>query len=130
MISAVGLQASWHVLDASCGSGSFLPLMANLIGPSGRLTAIDLAPEHVAAVEVLVKSGHFPCPIELHSGTLLLDVPMSIEPPQAGSSFVSLFLWASNGEAAHSFELYNRRLKAAGFREVKQLGERWLSAIK
>ena len=44
MLSAVGLQAGWHVLDAGCGSGSFLPLMANLLGPSGHITAIDLTP--------------------------------------------------------------------------------------
>lgn len=63
-------------------------------------------------------------------GTLLLDVPMSTQPPQEGSSFVSLFLWASGGGAAHSFESYQQWLKAAGFREVKLLSERWVSTIK
>jgi SAM-dependent methyltransferase len=68
MLSAAGLQAGWHVLDAGCGSGSFLPLMANLVGPSGRITTIDLSPEHVAAVEALVKSGCFSCLIEPRLG--------------------------------------------------------------
>jgi ubiquinone/menaquinone biosynthesis C-methylase UbiE len=63
-------------------------------------------------------------------GTLVLDAPMSTEPPQEGSSFVSLFLWASGGGAAHSFESYNRWLKTAGFGEVEQLSERWVSAVK
>jgi SAM-dependent methyltransferase len=63
-------------------------------------------------------------------GTLLLDVPMSTGTPQEGSSFVSLFLWASGGGAAHSFESYQQWLKAAGFGEVKPLSERWVSAVK
>jgi hypothetical protein len=63
-------------------------------------------------------------------GTLVLDVPMSTGTPHEGSSFVSLFLWASGGGAAQSFESYHKWLKEAGFREVKQLSERWLSAIK
>ncbi|MCL4298624.1 MAG: methyltransferase domain-containing protein [Anaerolineae bacterium] len=63
-------------------------------------------------------------------GTLVLDVPMSTGTPQESSSFVSLFLWASGGGAAHSFESYRQWLKEAGFREVKALGERWTSAVK
>jgi cyclopropane fatty-acyl-phospholipid synthase-like methyltransferase len=63
-------------------------------------------------------------------GTLVLDVPMSTEQPKEGSSFLSLFLWASGSGAAHSFESYNQWLKEVGFKEVKQLSERWLSAVK
>ncbi len=63
-------------------------------------------------------------------GTLLLDVPMSTGTPQEGSTFVSLFLWASSGGATHSFESYQQWLKAAGFGEVKPLSERWVSAVK
>jgi arsenite methyltransferase len=50
MISSVGLKSGWHVLDAGCGSGGFLPIMAELIGPNGKISAIDVAPEHVDAV--------------------------------------------------------------------------------
>lgn len=64
------------------------------------------------------------------SGTLVLDVPMSTGIPQESSSFVSLFLWASGGGAAHSFESYRQWLKEAGFQEVNPLGERWASAVK
>jgi ubiquinone/menaquinone biosynthesis C-methylase UbiE len=63
-------------------------------------------------------------------GILMLDVPMSTEPPQESSSFVSLFLWASGGGTAYSCESYRQWLKEVGFREVKQLGERWMSAVK
>jgi len=42
MLASVGLGTGWHVLDAGCGSGSHLPLLAGHLGPGGRLTAIDL----------------------------------------------------------------------------------------
>jgi len=32
MLRSVGLQAEWHVLDAGCGSGSSLPLLAEIVG--------------------------------------------------------------------------------------------------
>jgi ubiquinone/menaquinone biosynthesis C-methylase UbiE len=37
-----------HVLDAGCGSGAFLPLLAEQVGPHGRVSALDLTAEHVA----------------------------------------------------------------------------------
>jgi ubiquinone/menaquinone biosynthesis C-methylase UbiE len=48
LVRRAGFAPGWHVLDAGCGSGSFLPLLAGIVGEHGRLSAIDLAPEHVA----------------------------------------------------------------------------------
>lgn len=42
-----GFRPGWHVLDAGCGSGSFLPVLADLVGPAGAVTAIDLDPSNV-----------------------------------------------------------------------------------
>lgn len=38
-------------MDAACGVGSFLPLMIELIGAGGEVSAIDLALENVKAVK-------------------------------------------------------------------------------
>jgi hypothetical protein len=46
MLRWVGIQPGWHVLDAAYGS--FLPLMTELVGPSGKISAMDLAPENIA----------------------------------------------------------------------------------
>jgi ubiquinone/menaquinone biosynthesis C-methylase UbiE len=46
---AVGFQPGWRVLDA--GSGSYLPLLGELVGSGGQLDAIDLDPANVAALE-------------------------------------------------------------------------------
>ncbi|MEZ0072044.1 alpha/beta fold hydrolase [Planotetraspora sp. GP83] len=47
-LGKVGIQPGWHVLDAGCGSGPFLPWLAELVGEPGRISAIDLAPENAA----------------------------------------------------------------------------------
>ncbi len=53
MLRAVGIQSGWHVLDAGCGSGGFLPLMAELVGPQGSIAAFDIAPENIERVNTL-----------------------------------------------------------------------------
>jgi len=70
----VGIQPGWHVLDAACGSGSFLPWLAELVGRSGRLAALDLAPDNVALVEQRVAEWDLPCQVEARVGTVL-DLP-------------------------------------------------------
>jgi len=70
-LRAVGIQPGWRVLDAACGSGSFLPLLAELVGPGGSLAALDLAPDNVALVERRVAEWALPCPVEARAGTVL-----------------------------------------------------------
>jgi arsenite methyltransferase len=70
MIRSAGIRSGWSVLDAGCGSGSFLPLLAELVGPGGQISALDLAPENVAAVEALVAAGALPCPIVAQVGSV------------------------------------------------------------
>jgi ubiquinone/menaquinone biosynthesis C-methylase UbiE len=68
MLRMVGLRRGWRLLDAGAGGGSFLPLMAELAGPSGRIVALDLAPENVAAIAARVAAGDFECSVEAHTG--------------------------------------------------------------
>ncbi|MEZ4864738.1 MAG: methyltransferase domain-containing protein [Caldilineaceae bacterium] len=72
MLHAVGIQLGWHVLDAGCGSGSFLPLMAELVGLSGRIDAFDLAPENIKQVEVMTKEWDVPVTAKVGS---LMELP-------------------------------------------------------
>ncbi|MCK6623749.1 MAG: SAM-dependent methyltransferase [Anaerolineae bacterium] len=118
MLSAVGLQAGWHVLDAGCGSGSFLPLMANLLGPSGHITAIDLTPENVATVEVLVKSDHFPCRVELRLGSVA-------EMPDEDATFDAVWnanvsQYLTDDELPAMLAEFRRAVKPGGLVAVKE----------
>lgn len=67
-LRAVGIQPGWHVLDAACGGGSYLPRLAELVGPQGRIAALDLTPENVAVVERRVVEWAFPCLVEAQIG--------------------------------------------------------------
>jgi SAM-dependent methyltransferase len=70
MLGSVGIQPGWHVLDAGCGAGSFLPLLSRLVGPGGRVSGLDLAPENVAAAERRAAAGEFACPVDLLVGNV------------------------------------------------------------
>lgn len=76
LLRSVGLRRGWHVLDAGCGAGSFLPLIAAEVGPTGRITALDLAPENIVAVEHRVASWALECPVSTGVGSLL-DLPLT-----------------------------------------------------
>lgn len=87
MIRDAGLQLGWHVLDAGCGGGSFLPLMSELVGSTGRITALDLAPENIAIVEQRIAEGQFVCPIDTKLSTIT-------ELPFADDTFDAI--WCAN----------------------------------
>ena len=64
MLRSVGIQPGWRVLDAACGAGSYLPLMSTLLGSSGSISALDLAPDNIAAVQGRIDDGEFACPVD------------------------------------------------------------------
>ena len=68
MLLEVGIESGWRVLDAGCGVGSHLPLLAERVGKSGRLAALDLAPGNVVLVEERVAGWNLPCPVEARVG--------------------------------------------------------------
>lgn len=61
MLASVGLRPGFHVLDAGCGSGSFLPDIAAHVGPTGRIHALDLDPDNVAVAAR--RGAALPCPL-------------------------------------------------------------------
>ncbi|HUZ02768.1 MAG TPA: methyltransferase domain-containing protein [Thermomicrobiaceae bacterium] len=69
-VRSAGFQPGWRVLDAGCGGGSFLPLLADLVGPSGQLAALDLAPENVAAVRARAAALDLAAPLEAEAGSV------------------------------------------------------------
>lgn len=63
ILRSVGLQPGWQVLDAGCGSGAHLPLLADLVGPRGRIAACDLAPDTVATIGRRVATAGIVTPV-------------------------------------------------------------------
>jgi ubiquinone/menaquinone biosynthesis C-methylase UbiE len=58
ILREVGVKQGFHVLDYGCGPGSYLLPLAELVGDSGRIYALDANPLAVATVEGLAaKNG-------------------------------------------------------------------------
>ncbi|WP_162815705.1 class I SAM-dependent methyltransferase [Microvirga aerophila] len=72
----VGIEPGWNVLDAGCGSGGYIPLLCELVGPAGQVAALDLAPENVTQVERIIQDGHCAAPVNLRVGSVL-DLPFA-----------------------------------------------------
>lgn len=65
-----GIQLGWQVLDAGAGSGSFLPFIADMVGTDGAITALDIAPENIAAIDERATEWGFPCHLETRVGSV------------------------------------------------------------
>ncbi len=56
-VDALDLTNDAWVLDAGCGSGRALPIMANRVGPNGRVVGFDATPEMVDEARRLGRGG-------------------------------------------------------------------------
>ncbi|MFN8493272.1 MAG: class I SAM-dependent methyltransferase [Caldilineaceae bacterium] len=70
-IAKVGIQPGWHVLDAGCGNGVFIPHIARAVGSTGMVTAVDLAPENVLAVEQFYAQARFSARLQTRVSSLV-----------------------------------------------------------
>lgn len=106
-----------NLLDADLGEGQFDAALC------GQITHYLTAEQNVGLFR-RIYSALSP------NGLLVIDCPMAQDEPTETASLLTLMLWANSGGAAHPFEKYQRWLADSGFRQVKQLGERWLAAVK
>ncbi|MFJ8313146.1 MULTISPECIES: class I SAM-dependent methyltransferase [unclassified Streptomyces] len=74
LLDQAGIRPGAHVLDAGCGPGDFLPHIAAGIGPHGRITAVDLAPDNAALAARRARAWRLPCPVDVHQADLR-DLP-------------------------------------------------------
>ncbi|MEZ4522167.1 MAG: class I SAM-dependent methyltransferase [Thermomicrobiales bacterium] len=55
--------------------GSFIPYLAELVGPQGKVTALDHAPENIEVVQKRLEASPQSCPVEPLQGGIL-DAPL------------------------------------------------------
>jgi arsenite methyltransferase len=67
----VGIQPGWNVLDAGCGGGNFLPLISAAVGSTGKIFAVDLAPENVYRAAQLAKECGLAAPVHVQTGNIV-----------------------------------------------------------
>ena len=56
-IRELGLREGSHVLDAGCGIGSHLSLLAEQVGPAGRVTGLDMSSDNLAVAEASARDA-------------------------------------------------------------------------
>jgi ubiquinone/menaquinone biosynthesis C-methylase UbiE len=54
ILKEVGIQQGFHVLDYGCGPGSYLTSLAELVGKSGKIYALDV---HPLAIQMVQKAA-------------------------------------------------------------------------
>ncbi|MFE1958241.1 methyltransferase domain-containing protein [Streptomyces sp. NPDC059479] len=70
-LDAAELRPGRHVLDAGCGTGAFLPWIADAVGPEGRVSAVDLAEENAELAAARMAARGAPCELDVRQGDLL-----------------------------------------------------------
>jgi SAM-dependent methyltransferase len=82
MLDRIGLAPGARCLDAGCGPGETMRLMAERVGPSGRVLGIDLdAPLGAHAIATLRDAGHPQCDfaqVDLAAGDPLPGAPFDV----------------------------------------------------
>src|SRR5262245_38207404 len=127
MLRSVGLQRDWRVLDAACGSGSFLPLIAELVGPGGAIAAFDLAPDNVERARALLADAPRRPLVEVRVGSLTAL-------PYADAAFDAAWCanaleYLSDDELAISLAELRRVVRPGGLVAIKDAdGGLWLFA--
>lgn len=79
-IAALDLRRGWRVLDVGCGAGVHLPLLAECVGPGGRVVGLDHDPDRLALAREL-------CAEEIAAGVVELRQGDLRRPPLAEGGF-------------------------------------------
>ncbi|MFD9563463.1 class I SAM-dependent methyltransferase [Streptomyces sp. NPDC059994] len=126
LLGQAGIQPGAHVLDAGCGGGDFLPWLADLVGPEGRVSAVDLAEENAALATERLARWSPACPVDVRRADLL-------ELPFADATFDAV--WCANtvqylndSELALALRELRRVVRPGGTIAVKDLDAHLITA--
>ena len=86
IVAEVGLREGFHVLDYGCGPGGYVKPVADLVGESGRIYALDISPlaiqmvkktaaeNQLTNVETILSDSNTGLPDDSMDAVLLYDV--------------------------------------------------------
>ena len=58
ILEEAGIKPGDHVLDYGCGPGSYITAIAELVGASGKIYALDIQPLAIRNVQNIASKGH------------------------------------------------------------------------
>jgi len=114
----VGVSRGEAVLDAGCGAGGFLPVLCELVGVSGSIVALDLAPENVAAIESNIRAGVLPPNVQPQIGDVLATPFPNAMFDRVWCANVAQYLTAS--EFTRMIGEFQRVARPGGFITIKE----------
>ena len=94
VLKETGISEGFHVLDYGCGPGSYIGPLAERVGPSGMIYALDMHPLAIQMVERIVgkrkltnvktihSAGETGLPDQSLDGALLYDVFHDLDQPE------------------------------------------------
>lgn len=126
LLGQAGIRPGAHVLDAGCGGGDFLPWLADLVGPEGRVSAVDLAEENAALATERLARWAPACPVEVRRADLL-------RLPYPDDSFDAVWCantaqYLSDAELALALREMRRVVRPGGTVAVKDLDAHLITA--
>ena len=60
ILKEVGIKPGFHVLDYGCGPGSYITTVAELVGKSGKIYALDIHPLAIQKVQSIASKKQLP----------------------------------------------------------------------
>jgi ubiquinone/menaquinone biosynthesis C-methylase UbiE len=60
IVKEAGIKEGFHVLDYGCGSGSYVTAVAELVGKSGKIYALDINPLAIKMVKKIIAKKQLP----------------------------------------------------------------------
>lgn len=75
LLRRAGLGSGMRVADVGCGPGFFTLPAARIVGPQGRVYALDISPEMLGAVKDKVQAAGLPQVEIVHSGEGEIPLP-------------------------------------------------------
>ncbi|WHM39854.1 class I SAM-dependent methyltransferase [Streptomyces sp. BPTC-684] len=126
LLGQAGIRPGAHVLDAGCGGGDFLPWLADLVGPEGRVSAVDLAEENAALAAERLARWSPACPVDVRRADLL-------ELPFPDATFDAVWCantvqYLSDSELALALRELRRVVRPGGTIAVKDLDAQLITA--
>ena len=109
LLSNVQVEKDWNILDLGCGTGNGTIKLANMVGPNGKVIALDPIPRRIE----LAKEKHYADNIEYH-------IAYGQDAAQFGKEKFDLVVagtvmhWVSPEEKPKVFESVFESLKSGG----------------
>jgi len=70
MLYFAGLKKGFKIIDAGCGSGSYIPHISSIIGNSGEIHAVDISEENIEIAKSLIEKHKNLVPTIIQKGDI------------------------------------------------------------